>query len=85
VKSVLIDIELFKKKAGEWLCRRGIHKWSKNRCGIRLCKRCPKVDGYFGLTGLIRFKEECDTKHIQDTEELREIWNKWDLELKEER
>ncbi len=54
------------------LCRLGFHKWSANRNGIRICRRCPAVDRYYGLTGLIRYKWESDSKETDA--ELRAWW-----------
>ncbi len=55
------------------LCRLGFHKWSNNRNGIRICRRCPAVDRYYGLTGLIRYKWESNTGKETDAE-LRTWW-----------
>lgn len=40
------------------LCSLGLHKWSENRFGVRICLRCPAVDRYYGLTGLLRYRQE---------------------------
>ena len=44
------------------LCQLGLHKWSTNRAGIKVCRRegCRRART-FGLTGLMRkmeFEEE---------------------------
>jgi len=70
----MVDIGLFKRKAGKWLCKLGFHNWSENRFGIRVCLRCPKVDRYFGLTGLLRYREEKKYGGKQSDIMFRELW-----------
>jgi len=65
---------LFYIKSLNILCRLGFHKWSANRNGIRICRRCPAVDRYYGITGLLRYKEETDTKIKANEAELRVWW-----------
>lgn len=55
------------------LCRLGLHKWSTNRGGIKVCRRegCRKARLY-GLTGTMRkmeFEEELyeDYRRYEDT------------------
>lgn len=36
------------------LCLLGFHKWTNNKNGCRICKRCHKIDQYFGATGMLR-------------------------------
>jgi len=62
-----------KSKINTFLCRIGFHNWSANRCGVRICQRCPAVDRYFGLTGLLRYKQEKDTGLKESDEQLREM------------
>lgn len=68
------DIGLFKTKAGKLLCTLGFHKMSENRFGIRICLRCPKVDRYFGITGLLRLHEEKEYGEKLTDAALREWW-----------
>ncbi len=58
----------------KFLCYLGFHNWSDNRNGIRICRRCPAVDRYYGLSGLLRYKEETDTGSKETDAELRAWW-----------
>jgi len=40
------------------LCKLSIHSWNKDKDGIRFCKKCGKVDLYFGFTGRMRWMKE---------------------------
>lgn len=42
------------------LCRLGIHKWSDNIGGMRVClaRGCITIDIYYGLTGALRYVRE---------------------------
>jgi hypothetical protein len=60
------------------LCKLGIHDWSRNRGGIRICQACPAIDRYIGLSGLIRFYQETGGKIQKETDtELRAWWLKY--------
>lgn len=59
-------------------CRLGFHDWSSNRNGVRICLRCPAVDRYYGLTGLIRYMHEKDSDVKKTDTELREWWLKYE-------
>jgi len=55
-KKIILDL---KKQEKPILCKlRLSHDWSKNHNGIRYCKKCGRVDFYFGITGIIRKMKE---------------------------
>ncbi len=58
-----------------FLCRIGLHNWSANRGGVRICLRCPAVDKYYGLSGYVR-RLLTTTYRRQSDAELREEWLK---------
>lgn len=64
------------------LCKFGLHKWSRNHCGIRICLRCPRVDRYFGASGIFRFHQEGRGTIAKESDsELRINWHKFDEEM----
>jgi deoxycytidylate deaminase len=60
------------------LCRLGLHNWSANRGGVRICMRCPAVDRHYGISGYLRRKFDIMTTHRRGASdaELREEWLK---------
>lgn len=58
----------------KWLCKLGLHRWSKNRCGVRICLHCPAVDRYFGVSGYIRRSMEKRFGLAESDTELRGWW-----------
>jgi hypothetical protein len=65
-----------------FLCKIGVHNWSENHNGIRICQWCPAVDRYFGLSGLLRKRDEDETGIKENAVELRTFWLKVDSETK---
>ncbi len=84
MNRVITGLESFKTWLGKLLCKIGIHSWTKNHCGIRLCKRCPKIDRYYGVTGFLRYMSDTTDQCFQDyenDEQLRSRWESWDKEV----
>lgn len=59
------------------LCRTGLHKWSPNQNGWRVCLRrgCTAYNPYYGVTGALRWMRE------RYTEEEIEEMAKHDMEF----
>ena len=54
---------------GHVLCRAGLHKWSENTGGVRVCMRpgCTATDMYFGITGALRrLRERYTQEEIEE-------------------
>jgi dCMP deaminase len=58
------------------LCKLGIHNWSSNHNGIRICLKCPVVDRYYSVSGNLRRAQEEKTGKKESDAELREQWIK---------
>lgn len=58
-----------------FLCHIGIHRWSANRGGVRICLWCPAVDRHYGISGYLRKQFDLTTTYQRDSDaELREEW-----------
>jgi len=56
-----------------FLCHIGFHNWSANRGGVRICRWCPAVDRYYGISGFLRRQLELTTTYQRESDaELRD-------------